>query len=149
MSSDTAVIAYDGSDGAQAAIERAAELLGPRPAIVLTAWSPILMGAPAGYLIPTHADELDEELEQRARETAQAGAQLARKAGFDASTRTARASSVWSAIVETADELDALVVIVGARGLSAVKSALLGSTSNGVLDHTARPVLVVPNPNPK
>jgi nucleotide-binding universal stress UspA family protein len=36
------------------------------------------------------------------------------------------------------------VIVVGARGLSTVASALLGSVSNAVVHHCKRPVLVVP-----
>jgi nucleotide-binding universal stress UspA family protein len=42
-----------------------------------------------------------------------------------------------------AAELDAELIVVGSRGLSRVKSALLGSTSRELLAHAGRPVLVV------
>ncbi|MDQ3936027.1 MAG: universal stress protein, partial [Actinomycetota bacterium] len=54
------------------------------------------------------------------------------------------AATVWHAIVEAADELDARVVVLGSRGLSGVRSALLGSVSYGVVHHSRRPLLVVP-----
>src|ERR671934_164053 len=42
-----------------------------------------------------------------------------------------------------ADELDADVIVLGARGLAGI-AAFLGSVSNHVLQHAHRPVLIVP-----
>ena len=52
--------------------------------------------------------------------------------------------SAWHALLDLADEIDAAAVVVGSRGLSGVKSMLLGSVSAGVLHHASRPVLVAP-----
>jgi nucleotide-binding universal stress UspA family protein len=143
MSLAPVIIAYDGSPGSHAAIRRAAELFASREATVVTAWSSVLMVAPAGFGIPAYLDDLDPELEKRAAETAEEGAELAREAGLAARPLVVRGSPPWSALVRAADEMEAAVVVVGARGLSPVRSALLGSTSSGVVHHTNRPVLVV------
>ena len=37
-------------------------------------------------------------------------------------------------------------VVVGSRGLSGFRSALLGSISNAVVQHSAKPVVVVHDP---
>jgi nucleotide-binding universal stress UspA family protein len=50
--------------------------------------------------------------------------------------------NVWSTILDEADRLDAAVVVVGARGPSPVKAALLGSVSRAVGTHSDRPVLL-------
>ena len=85
------VIAYDGSPAAEHALRAAAELLGPRPALVVVVWE-----AGAGYemteipagtdLMPAPIDirsavEIDEALQERAQQLAQHGAELARQAG--------------------------------------------------------------------
>jgi nucleotide-binding universal stress UspA family protein len=54
------------------------------------------------------------------------------------------AVTVWRAILDAADENDAAVVVVGARGRSGIGSALLGSVSYGVVHNSTLPVLVVP-----
>lgn len=52
--------------------------------------------------------------------------------------------SSWSGLNRIAEAEDALAVVVGSRGLSGLKQMLLGSTSSGLLQHSARPVVVVP-----
>ena len=52
--------------------------------------------------------------------------------------------TVWQAVLAVADEHDASLVVVGSRGRSAIRSAVLGSVSYGIVHHSTRPVLVVP-----
>ena len=49
-------------------------------------------------------------------------------------------------LVELADERDARVIVVGTRGESPIRGALLGSTPHKLLHISDRPVLVVPAP---
>ncbi len=98
------------------------------------------------------ADELDAGSADRAQVTAAEGAELARAAGFDAQPMARRALAraerdyvtVWRAILDTAEEKDAAVVVLGSRGRSGLESALLGSVSYGMVHHSRRPVLIVP-----
>jgi nucleotide-binding universal stress UspA family protein len=147
----TALIAYDGSEDAARAIRQAGIVLGTRPAIVVNVWESL-----AGAVL--HMDvqgltgtmreaavELDEESRRAAEQTAGEGARLARDAGFEAEARTLQGRPrAWPELLAAADIADAGVIVIGSRGLGAVKSALLGSVSSGVLHHTRRPVLVVP-----
>jgi nucleotide-binding universal stress UspA family protein len=48
-------------------------------------------------------------------------------------------------LVELADEHDARVIVVGTRGESPIRGALLGSTPHKLLQLANRPVLVVPS----
>jgi hypothetical protein len=50
------------------------------------------------------------------------------------------------AILRAADEHDVMSVVVGSRGRSGFRSALLGSVSNTVVQHPAKPVVVVHDP---
>jgi nucleotide-binding universal stress UspA family protein len=146
-----ALIAYDGSDDAAAAIRHAGPLLAPRPAVVAHVWDSL-----AALLLHTDvrglagsmreaADELDEEDRRDAAGVAAEGADLAREAGFDAEARALQGKpKAWPTLLAEADAIDAAVVVIGSRGQGAVKSALLGSVSSGLLHHTRRPVLVVP-----
>lgn len=77
---------------------------------------------------------LDEIARDLALERARNGAELARQAGFDAQPRIVEGKS-WRAICDLAEELDADPIVVGARGLSRVQSALLGSVSAAVIQH--------------
>lgn len=99
-------------------------------------------------------DEIDRATAERAEATAVDGATLATAAGFDARPEARRAlartgerdeATIWHAILEIADELDARVLVLGSRGLSPVKSVLLGSVSYGVVHHSRRPLLVLPS----
>ncbi|MET7337254.1 universal stress protein [Nonomuraea sp. NPDC005650] len=148
----TILMAYDGSDDAKAAIAFAGELLKGESAVVLTVWERTAMAsARASVGLMMAVDQLgaeDSAIEAAMRELAQQGADLARQAGLDATPRCDPDSvAVWSTIVDVADEIDAKLIVTGTRGLGGVRSLLLGSTSDRVLHHARRPVLVVPAPD--
>jgi nucleotide-binding universal stress UspA family protein len=90
------------------------------------------------------AREVEEELHERARHTAQEGAALARAAGLQAKgLAVADEVHVADAIVEAARKRDAAAIVVGSRGLTGLRARLEGSTSNAVLKHAHCPVVVV------
>ncbi|HEU6443497.1 MAG TPA: universal stress protein [Gaiellaceae bacterium] len=75
------------------------------------------------------------------------GVGLARAAGFTAEPLVEVAlGSTAKRIIEVADEHDASVIVVGARGMFALASVLLGSISREVLRRAHRPVLLVRPP---
>jgi nucleotide-binding universal stress UspA family protein len=145
------LLCFDGSDDAANAIDAAGRLLGGRSAVVLgicepiPAWKPsdpaTILEAPIGRLL-SKALELEEIADEVTHEQVSRGVQLARAAGFHAEGRVAPGKP-WKAICEVANELDAAVIVLGARGLSRVQSALLGSVSAAVSVHAGRPVLIV------
>jgi nucleotide-binding universal stress UspA family protein len=72
------------------------------------------------------------------------GRKFASELGFDAKPLAiADERNIADAIVATADERDVDLIIVGARSLAGVR-AFLGSVSNHVIQHSHRPVLVIP-----
>jgi nucleotide-binding universal stress UspA family protein len=150
------LISFDGSTDAEAAIDRVAALMPDAEATVLTVWEPYLemltrcgaMGMGFG-MAGGYADdgEADAATERNALHTATRGADRATAAGLRAAPRTAqRHGGIDEAILAAADELNAEVVVLGTRGLSGVKSVMLGSVSHAVVHHADRPVLIVPSP---
>src|SRR3954449_175712 len=120
------VIGFDGSEPAQLAIREAAELLGGRPALVVTIWEPGLAYAasvpssldlPAAPVDVTTAVEIDEALDQRAHRTADQGVALARESGFATAEAVVAAdeSNVAETLVDVARERDAQAIVVGSR----------------------------------
>lgn len=146
------LLAYDGSRGAEAAIAEAGRVLGPRNAVVITAWEPAaswvpydpvtVLAAPVERLI-SHAAGIDESLQEIARNTMERGVQIAIDAGFHAEGRVLRGRPSH-VICAAAEEVGADPIVVGARGAGRIESALLGSVSGSVVVHAKRPVLVVP-----
>ena len=150
MSQGPVLFAYDGSDHARAAIERAGGLFAGGAAVVATAWTSFEDAAPSallalpGEVVRGSVDTLDEANRETAEELAAKGAELASAAGFDAEPRAVRAGGpFFAALVQLADELDARVIVAGSRGRSRLAAAVLGSVSTGLLHHTSRPVLIV------
>lgn len=148
------LIAYDGSDTARHAVREAARLLGSREVLVVTIWEPALAyesSMPtAGLEMPPvpvdveGAREIEQELHQRARGTAQEGAELARSMGLEAKgLAVADEVHVADAIIDAARKRDAAAIVVGSRGLKGLRARLEGSTSNAVVKNAPCPVLVV------
>jgi nucleotide-binding universal stress UspA family protein len=90
---------------------------------------------------------IDQASEEAAHARAAEGAQRATAAGLVAQARTAvREDGIATAILAVADELDADAIVLGTRGLTGIRSMLLGSVSHAVVQHADRPVIVVPSP---
>lgn len=147
------LIGYDGSPDARSAIEHAAELFGAEPATVLTVWQPfmeVVARTSVGFgLVPSIPDpeEIDKASRQAAAETAAEGAKLAGELGMSAEPRiSAQATTTARAILQEADKVGASAIVMGSRGLTGVKSLLLGSVSHEVVQHADRTVAVVPSP---
>jgi nucleotide-binding universal stress UspA family protein len=140
------VIAYDGSDESRRAIDVAAHLLGPRPALVVFV-GPMPEAEGDAVLVGDLGVGDYEAIagdEEAARERAVEGAEIAQKAGFSAEPNSVLASPAWMGIVDTADRVDAPVIVVGSRGLNRLRQDLEGSTSYDLARHSGRPVLIVP-----
>ena len=151
------LVAYDASAEAQAALREAVALFGQRPLIVASVWEAGLgamtlappVGEPGMSRMPD-PDEvaaIDRGESDHARDVAEAGARLARELGATAEALSVPDSvDVAGTLVAIAEERDARAIVVGSRGLGAIKARMLGSTSRKLLHDTHRPVLVVRAP---
>ena len=150
------LLCFDGSDGAATAVAVAARVLSGREAMVCHTWTGLsrtVFHADAREL-PGALMEAAEELDALDREAAErstaAGVRLASAAGFRAEPLTIPARrKTWRTLLEAADEHDASVIVTGAHGLSGLGRLVLGSVSTAVLNHSERPVLVVPGTAPR
>lgn len=133
------VVGYDGSDHAKAALRVAIEVGKAYGEKVIIAFGYELSPV-AGELHDYHA-ALKDLATQRLTE-AQA---LTGDADDVEAVIVERAPA--QGLVELADERDARVIVVGTRGESPIRGALLGSTPHKLLQLSDRPVLVVPSPD--
>ena len=148
------VVAFDGSPEAQAAVRAATELMPGRLLLVATVWEPGLAAAliappeSLGMSYPPPDSEeieaVDRDEQDHARATAEAGVRLAHDLGARAeAVPLPDDADVATVVMGLAEQHDAAAIVVGRRGLGAIRSAVFGSTSRGLLDTARRPVLVV------
>lgn len=140
------LFAYDGSELAQFAIEQAGQQLAPgRDALVLCVWQPGDVG-----FEPIDGQHFDaqnaHEVKLAAEQTASHGSSLAEKAGFRSQSMATESAPTWKAIVKTAEEHNASLIVLGSHRRSGVVGHLLGSVAAAVVAHSARSVLVVHQP---
>jgi nucleotide-binding universal stress UspA family protein len=148
MPDNPILICYDGSEGANRAIDVAAAVLGARRAIVLDVGPMLTPAESVAVLAPVTPTEAFAGINaDDARERARVGAERARRAGFVADPRGGIAAPTWEGIVDVADEIDAAVIVLGSRGLNGFRERLEGSVSHQVAEHAGRPVLIVPPAN--
>ncbi len=149
MSSEPILICYDGSQSAEHSFHAAAALLAGRTAIVADI-GPVLTGAESYAAVMPGVDIplLEQANLADAMKRAEQGAELARRAGFDAEARAELSTPTWEGIVDLANEIDAAVIVIGSRGLKGVHERLAGSVSHEVAEHAGRPLLVVPPDQP-
>jgi nucleotide-binding universal stress UspA family protein len=149
------LIGYDGSDPARRAVAAAGELLAPRRALVVSVWDAGMeyhflstgtsgVGSVAPELDIAATRKVDDARRARADRIAEDGAELARSVGLEAEPLAIAADgNAAKTIVELAGERAASAIVVGSRGLGAIRARLEGSTSNEVLKRAPCPVLVV------
>lgn len=130
------IVGYDGSPCAKAALRTAIEVGRAYGEKVTVAFG-YELNPVAGEIHDYHAalkDLASKQLED-ARTVAEHGAELE-------TVIVERAPA--QGLAELAAERDARVIVVGTRGESPIKGALLGSTPHKLLQLADRPVLVVP-----
>ena len=149
------VVAYDGSEIAKAALRNAAELLRPRPTVVVTVWEPALatlpmtppdaltLGSPGIPADPETAEAVDRAERERATRLAHEGAELARSLGVAAEPYAVEDElDVADTVLHLARERGAAAIVTGSHGVSGLRTRLLGSVSRKLIQHSEIPVLV-------
>jgi nucleotide-binding universal stress UspA family protein len=146
------VIGFDGSADAELALREAAELLAPRPALVVTVWKAGLgfelvalpaasIGLPPSPIDVRTALEVDRSLMEGAQHTALRGSELARELGFDAEPLTVADdpdTPIAETLVQVASERDAAALAIGAQA----KGGLLGATTREAIKLARCPVVI-------
>ncbi len=153
-STQTLMIAYDGSPNADRAIRYAARFLKADTAHVVTAWEPGSMAPSrlttlAGGMQPFIDTRIEESVDDALRTEAVAinarGLAVAEEVGLTATGNLVEVeSTVWGALVAAADALDVDLLVTGTRGASGLKALLRSSVAERVLKHCHRPVFIVP-----
>jgi len=129
------VVAYDGSEPAKRALERAADMAGDGDQmVVVAAAEPHLR---TGIEVGAHLDP--SEVEQRRGDLEEAQ-QFLTERGIDAEAVEGQGDP-GAFVVEAAKDAD--LIIIGSRGLNPVQRLLLGSVSSKVVHRAACDVLVV------
>jgi nucleotide-binding universal stress UspA family protein len=146
------LLCYDGSEDAKRAIEGAGALFAGRRALVVTVWQPTAVLISSAWLGATASEvdffELDRAAAEAGARAAEEGVRVALEAGLEAEPVAVEAAGpVWTTIAEIADRHNAEVIVMGPRGLTGMRSMLLGSVSSAVVHHADRPTLVIPRPD--
>ena len=145
---DPVLFAYDGSELAAFAIEESArQLAAGREALVLCVWQPADVGFTPASQRHFDADRA-AEVQRAAEETAAHGAALAAKAGFRPRSLTVKAAPTWKGVVETAEQYQASLIVLGSHGRGGLAGHLLGSVAAAVVAHSTSSVLVVHHQGP-
>lgn len=139
------ILCYDGSAPAERAIRTAPVLVGRgRAARVLYAYKPTERSLGVAQAIAGGRIDAPVLGEADAHEVVDRGVAIARDAGFDAEPLLLVADRPTAVLLaETAEELDSPGIVMGQRGMSGLKSAVLGSVSRDVVNASARPVVLV------
>ena len=146
MATTPVLLAYDGSELAAFAIERAGlELETGREALVVVVWHPADVGFTPIDGRHLHA-ATGVEVQEAAEQTAVHGASLAEAAGFRARGLAVEATPTWQGVIDAAKEHEVGLLVFGAHRRSGLKGHLFGSVTAATLDHTDVPVLVVHRP---
>jgi nucleotide-binding universal stress UspA family protein len=145
------LLCYDGSEDAKRAVEAAGALFAGQRALVVTVSQPTAVLDSVGWLGATsEVDffELDRVAAEAGGRTAEEGVRTALEVGLKAEPVAIEATGpVATTIVEIADRHNAELIVMGSRGLTGVRSLLLGGVSSAVVHHADRPTLIIRRPS--
>lgn len=146
------IIATDGSEYSRAAIEKACQFLDNRKRVEIK-----IISVYQGYIpLNTHpqlfqyAEEFEQAMKKQAQENADEAVALINKTLPEFSlevTTLVRLGANDRVIVETAEEWNADLIVVGSHGRGFWGRALIGSVSDSVIHHAPCSVLIVRKTN--
>jgi len=148
----TMLIAYDGSDRAVRAMEYAARYLQTSTVEILTAWEPVARQA-ARVVTRTGLQQAamdtesveDDPAYEEALAICREGVKVAEDLGLAGRAHLVEsATTIASAIVDAADELDVDIIVTGTRALKGFRGWWNNSTAEHIVRHAGRPVFIVP-----
>ncbi len=132
------IVGYDGSETADIALDKAVEIAKSTGGQVVIAFGYAPTGAGGGE-VRSHREAVKEMGEQFTAK----GKARAESEGVSATVEMMPMHGA-AALAELAAERDAMMIVVGTRGESALKGVILGSTPQKLLQVAKVPVLVVP-----
>ena len=140
---------FDGSRNSRSAIRFLARLAPPERnrVVLVNVLEPLLVPALSRSTAETRASVRESlarrraVLRRQAEERLRAAAELLRRRGWNVMVRTPEGEPLGALIAE-ADRSRAEMLVVGARGASAVAGLLLGSVASGALNYSAIPVVI-------
>ncbi len=149
------LVATDGSKEAELATRTAADLAEKTVSELhlihvfgIAPWYPVYAEAAAPEWVaqeqnPMLAEDLQRISEQRAREILDTEVEKASSAGGTVAQAYLREGGAAAEIVTVAEDIGAGLIVMGSRGRSGIRRALMGSVSDSVVRHAHCPVLVV------
>lgn len=147
------LIALDGSDFSEQAIERATALgrpFGASFSLVCVVEPPTPVADPSGLMVLPATLEAEERLQQNATRYLGEVAERLRRDGFEVTTHVARGGTAAASILAEADRLQADIVALASHGAGGFERLVVGSVADKVIRGvTSRPVLVVRPPIPE
>jgi nucleotide-binding universal stress UspA family protein len=141
------LVATDGSEGADRAVDYAAHLAKADGAELL------IVHIIGGYGVPdnvfrqfTRSEQawLREQLESVSKHILNAARERARGIGVATIFLESRTGDVASTIIEIAQEKNVESIVVGKRGVGRIAALLLGSVSQKIVSLAPKPVTVIP-----
>jgi nucleotide-binding universal stress UspA family protein len=138
----TILLATDGSEEAQLAARTAADLAQRTDSElhVVTVGAGVPISATTS---PTHFEDVLGEHERQAQEVLEQQVKSIEESGDAVNESHLREGRAEEEIVELAEEIGAGLIVMGSRGHSRLRRALMGSISDAVVRHAHCPVTII------
>ena len=134
----TIVLALDGSQSSDRALEYAAALAGQHGSTVHAVHVVEIMAGRGGGPVHLDADELKEKVRRQVAELGERGVTA------DIEFHSVMTGGPAHVVADVARRVDADVIVTGTRGHTALAGMLLGSVTQRLLHLASCPVLVIP-----